>query len=223
MGKGEDINTDDLSIYNYLSKEDIQRGDWLNASFLVSTNCERCSIIKQIAPQLAKHNKTHVICWQSDVKNWEQKPFNYMDIAEKDAALWEYFVANTEGFLNSNIQKSLGLANGTAIKYHSIVPQDEKQSEMIQNHLNSEPYGTVLYLEDPPHAVNVEIMNVNKNKWKLFSICTDKTVIPILQNKSFSKWKQRQIMGGKHFQPSRVEVRPLFPLEPGIAITIHKV
>ena len=29
-------------------------------------------------------------------------------------------------------------------------------------------------------------------------------------------------MGGKDFQPSRVEVRPLFPLEPGIAITIHK-
>ena len=29
-------------------------------------------------------------------------------------------------------------------------------------------------------------------------------------------------MGGKDFQPSRAEVRPLFPLEPGIAITIHK-
>ena len=29
-------------------------------------------------------------------------------------------------------------------------------------------------------------------------------------------------MEGKDFQPSRVEVRPLFPLEPGIAITIHK-
>ena len=88
--------------------------------------------------------------------------------------------------------------------------------------MNNEPYGNVLYLEDPPHDVNVEIMNVNKNKWKLFAICTDKTVIPILQNNPFSKWKQRQIMGGKHFQPSRVEVRPLFPLEPGIAITIHK-
>ena len=145
-----------------------------------------------------------------------------MEIAEKDAALWEYFVANTEGFINSNIQKSLGLANGTGIKYHSIVPQDEEQSKIIENHLNNTPFGTVLYLEEPPYAVNVEIVNVNKNKWKTFSICTNKTVIPILQNRSYSKWKKRQIMGGENYQPSRVEVRPLFPLEPGIAITIHK-
>ena len=29
-------------------------------------------------------------------------------------------------------------------------------------------------------------------------------------------------MGGENYQPSRVEVRSIFPLESGIAITIHK-
>ena len=114
------------------------------------------------------------------------------------------------------------MVNGTKIKYHSIVPKDDEQMEIIQNHLNSEPLGAILYLDEPPYAINVEIVNVNTNKWEQFSICTDKTVIPILQNKTYSKWKQTSIMGGENYQPSRVEVCSIFPLEPGIAITIHK-
>ena len=54
MGKGESISFDDLKIYNFLSKEDLQDEKWLNTSFLVSTNIERYNIIKLMAPQIAK-------------------------------------------------------------------------------------------------------------------------------------------------------------------------
>ena len=162
------------------------------------------------------------MCWPSDTRNWEAKPFEYIEIAKKDPALWEYFVANTEGFINRNIQKKLGLANGTRIKYHSIVPQDEDQEMIIQNHLQNSAFGSILYLEKPPYAINVEIMDANIYKWNKFSMYTDKAVIPIFSNKSLQKWKTTSIMGGEYYSPSRVEIHSIFPLEPGFAITIHK-
>ena len=131
-----------------------------------------------------------------DIKNWEQKPFNHIEIAEKDAALWEYFVANTEGFINKNIQKNLGLANGTRIKYHSIVPKDDEQMEIIQNHLNSEPLGAILYLDEPPYAVNVEIVDANTIKWKNFQYVQTKLLyqfckIKLIQNgKKCQSWEE---------------------------------
>ena len=125
MGEGKQITVDELKMYKCLSYTDLHKEEWLKASFLVSTNCERCNIIKLIAPRIAKQLQTHVVSWQSDFKNWQQKPsVNHIEEAKKDPALWEYFVAGTEGFINKNIQKKLGLANGTKIKYHSIVPVD---------------------------------------------------------------------------------------------------
>ena len=83
MGKGKRISFDDLNIYNFLSKEDLQDTKWLNASFLVSTNIERYNIIKLMAPQVAKKQKTHVFCWPNDTRNWEGKPFEYIEIVKK--------------------------------------------------------------------------------------------------------------------------------------------
>ena len=65
-------------------------------------------------------------------------------------------------------------------------------------------------------------MDTNKNQWKKFSISTNKAIIPIFPSKNFQKWKKVSIMGGENYLPSRVQIRSIFPLEPGFAITIHK-
>lgn len=88
--------------------------------------------------------------------------------------------------------------------------------------MKNSAFGTILYLEKPPYAINVEIMDANLYQWKQFSMRTDKAVIPIFSSKSLQRWKKTSIMGTQYYSPSRVEIRSIFPLEPGFAITIHK-
>ena len=224
----EDLTTNDFTDnFKILSQHDFSDPDdnWIDASFLVTTNRERHDIIGAQMPRLAFANNTHVITWSCDTAKWEQKPKEeFLMRALQDPALNEFFVAGTDGFVNVNLCKKKGIVNATRIKFHSILPIDDHQKNFLQQQISTQPVGTTIRLECPPLAILVELLDVSQtdhSSWMKLSLCPDRIIIPILQRKG--KWsKPIPVPGDFDFPPSRVQVRTHFPLEQGVAVTIHK-
>ena len=159
---------------------------------------------------------------------------------------------DSEGFLTDRINKDLGMVNGTRIRYHSLVPCDEKQRKFIGQQMASSKPGDVITLQQPPAAINVvlveEEVEYNEDemedmepsekqavlqemeerrrksveKWKKFSVIPGRVVVPIVAKRINADWKKIQVYGGQGFLASRVQIKAHFPLEPAFSITIHK-
>ena len=61
----------DLKNYKAQSKKDMKNKKWKFAPILVSTNRERLDITELQAVNFAKENKTYVVRWRIEYKDWE--------------------------------------------------------------------------------------------------------------------------------------------------------
>ena len=157
-----------------LDDDEKERLLWLNAPVICKTNRERHSISYLRAKQFAKATGTTIIKWRSEYTKWEGKPQDERNIkqAQKDPALFEYFVYNANIILNDTISKSKLLCNGTHGKCHSLVLTDE-DTKWLENEMKSSP--EEILLPNPPIAINILIEDpkIVKNKninWKQFSL-----------------------------------------------------
>ena len=146
-----------------------------------------------------------------------------------DPSFYEWAVMGADGFITDNIQKSLHLANGSQIEYHSIVPADKQQAEFIQAQMDTLPSGHIIHLDKPPLAINVVLVDEEERnggkdiaKWKDFTIVPGRVVIPIQACRTNHDWARTIIPGSDEYLPSRVELKNNFPLELAFAITMHK-
>ena len=229
------ITTDNLNIYQHLSKKDM-KSDFADACFIVSTNRERQNISFIMAQQFAFRHKCPIIRWRRDVQAWFNRPSmeEELDLVEKDPIFYEHFVQGIDGYLTENINVSLMIGNGTKIRYHSLSFHTRDQEDAVKRLLQHSKAGQVVTLEYAPKCVNVQVYQETfndeiKQKLKTFQIpfltngINDEVILPIFQSKFPSKLKsQPTITTSKCRSTARVIVKPLFPLQLGSAVTVEK-
>jgi len=229
--RGEDIDSGKVyATYQELSQSDMHEKKWINASVLVSTNRERCSLTHVRAIHYAAYNGTTVIRWRKDIKadSWEGRPDPvHMDEVYDDPCFYEYFVPGAEGFLTESYNRDLKLVNAMPVKYRTIKFESNIEKYLAEELKRAKP-GDVITVPGPPICINVEIEmpenvpNDIKAKLAEFSVDKKKVVVPI---QTFScKWDSAKttVRGGPGFDPCKVMLRQRMPLELGFAITVHK-
>lgn len=106
-----------------------QDPDWASAPIVVTLN-EICANINfNMACRFAQRYNLPVIKWRLPISGIRAAALSVNEtdqLYNHDNNLWGYFVAGAPGYLTSNINPSKGLANGTAIVYHSLSFTEKK-------------------------------------------------------------------------------------------------
>jgi hypothetical protein len=156
-------------------------------------------------------------------------------VVHADSCFWETFVPHADGFLNSNINDHLGLANGTPIKYHSMTFSSEHVLQLVCKRMRKKPLGLVIILDGPPLAVNIslpktfatkkQLSTKRKAQHKIFkdlSLCDHDILTPIRKWPSLCKWKTFTMKKGNMIDVATVTARQHFPIELAFSMTVHK-
>lgn len=223
-----------------IEKQDMDDLKWAKAPVLVPTNRLRYSITHSRAIHLAKLQNTVTIRWLTDFQKWQNKPGpDHWHSALQDPCFYEYFVPGCNGFITKNISKSLHVVNGMKIKYHSLKMPFEYE-DWLKDKIADAKLGDTIDLPIAPAAINVQIAFDDtmsptvKNALKEIAICqgdeANSVIIPITPLRE--PWPKDQadgkpkrmipIPGGVNYGPSRVQLRQVFPVQPALAITVHK-
>ena len=219
-----------------LSSEDCKKKEWIEASVLTATNRQRFSLTHDRAIQFARYHKTVVLRWLKDMKDdWTPAPEpQYKAEAMQDPCFYEYFVEGCDGFVSECVSRDLHIVNALPFKYHSIKfdPQTEK---FLQERLNNATPGDFITVPQRPLCVNIELFmpdntpNSVKRALKRLSIRDTSSItpisnpiIPITEQQCTWDSNQTPVYGGTHFPSSKITLRHYFPLEPALAITVHK-
>ena len=213
MRRSGKVDLDDLkNKCKLLKKEDVEGdGDFRFATTLVTGNEERHKINHLKAKDWVSHRNTCLVRWLREVnyRDWKGKPRSeeYIKHAmSTNESFYEQFVQGARGFLNHNINTSIGLANGTEIKYDSISFNYQDDEKEYRKHLNNHSPGETITLDKPPSAINVELFadfpgdseaqkkkNAKKRKsWQHESLASDgRIVIPISRKyASYNDWEK---------------------------------
>lgn len=238
---GEPITLEDLKHngYKLLTAEDMLDEDWVRAPILTSTNRERHTLTHLRAIQFAEHFKTVVIRWPTiwdDRNDFTFSPSQLNQIYE-DSALYEYFVQGADGFVTDQVQRELGVVNASSFRYHSVKFSSGESTYVSSKMSNALP-GQVITVAEPPIVVVVEVTHDTKNAPKttiagLSDVCITKRkdpadsnkvsfLIPICRRPGRPQSSKALIPGGRDYDPFRVTLRRVFPLEMASAITAHK-
>jgi hypothetical protein len=132
-------------------------------------------------------------------------------------------VPHADGFLNSNINHHLGLANGTPIKYHSLSFSSEHELQLVCERMSIKPLGLVIILDDPPLAINISLPKTFDTKKQLstkrkaqhkilkdLSLSDHDILIPIKKRPSLCKWQTFTIKKGNTIDVATVTARQHF-------------
>jgi hypothetical protein len=163
MRKSGKVEIGDLKKCKLLKSEDVEGdGDFRFATTLVTGNEERHKINHLKAKEWASHRNTRLVRWLRKVEysKWKGKPRSKELIKQAMAtneSFYELFVPGARAFLTQNINTSIGLANGTEIKYHSISFDDPDEAKEYRKHMKSHQPGGVITLDSPPSSINVEL------------------------------------------------------------------
>ena len=135
-----------------------------------------------------------------------------------------------------------GLANGSAVRYHSVTMGSEEDNDLLRSQMNGCEPGTVLTIERP-YSLNVEMSLDSVWAASFESHLVDaehslpcitgrdpttgaatSAIVPILHSARNVEWHLRSVFGSRSrgYPPSRVYIRDHIPAEMGFAITIHK-
>ena len=227
MSQGKDLSHKDLANFPCLSQKDFEDDqEWKFAPVVVTSNQERLEFIFKKAKQFAALKGKHVIRWPLMRKTWKNKPnLDLFPEAEEDPALWGYFVESAPGYLCSNINPEIQLANGSPIEYHSVSYTCPNQRSCLRQMLKHTPIGGVVTMKTAPNAINVRLYPNDPQKqknWKYATLVKNDAVVPVIFSSKYVKAQQVWIRGGQGFDPSKVETLDCLAVEMGFAITFHK-
>jgi hypothetical protein len=197
-----------------LSREDVEGdGDFRFATTLVTGNEERHKINYLKATEWASHRNTLLVRWLRKVKyrGWMGRPRSKELIKRamsQNESFYELFVQGARGYLTHNINTSVGLANGTEVKYDSISFDDPDEEREYREHMKSHQPGETVTLHNPPSAINVELFadfpgdseaqkkrNATKRQnWRHGSLAENRVVIPIsTRYGNCNEWEQTYV------------------------------
>lgn len=149
-----------------------------------------------------------------------------------------------EGLTTSfSLPNRFGLANGSAVRYHSVSMETDEENDLLRLRMNSCRPGTVLTISRP-YSLNVELaldpswatkfeshlpevgrdgLPCISGRDPIANVATS-AIVPILHSARNAEWHTRSIFGDRcrGYPPSRVHVRDYIRAEMGFAVTIHK-
>ena len=226
IGQGNQLTLDSFKQYDPLTAEDVNdiKTGLYKAPIIVTTNRERLNLIDQQCRRFAAVHGTHVVRFFTGYSNGKGKPLrpDQVNQALDDPCFWQYFVRGAEGFVCVNINKSMGIVNGTRVRYCSILANTKEEQEELKMRLATTPLGNVISLQWQPKAFCVELMDVeNVQQWDEITMEQSKVVIPMIKMAAESE-PPVFVPGGVDFLPSQVTISKYFPLEIAFAITVHK-
>ena len=220
--------------YKLLFPQDFQSLEWIKAPVAVATNRERHSLTHMRSIQFAKITGTVVIRWLvEDRKNWLSCPDPiHISAALQDPCFYELFVEGADAFVTENILRELYIVNGLPVKYHSLTFEPDIQ-EWLEEHLVNAVPGDVITLPKPPISVNIVVPISDTLPAHIVAamheFSLEKTdshnlqvVLPIYRGGTSWANSHTPVYGSEFFGPSKVILKPVFPLEPAFAITVHK-
>ena len=237
MSEGHQITASDIQNYKRFDHSDATAdAEWKFAPVLVASNRERIDIVHHKTLLFAHHHSTCVFRWQTDVARWQNKPAltnEQHDLQDRDPSFWQQFVAGASGFLTTNLNTNLGLANGTPIVLHSLTFATDEQLQHVRSQIRSLPPGSTITLDEPPLSVNVEIPSTFDTKrkpsfrrqaqlaiLKQHSLSKDAIIIPLPVMKSRCKFHSFAVNSLTGI--GKVKAKDLFPYELAFAMTVHK-
>ena len=243
MGSGDGLHVDDLDRYKILGSNDIHENKaWIFAPIIVTSNMERIAIIHSQLHRFAKMNRRMIVRWKNKGTNvwcWG-RPLDNTELNESPF-MYEYFVEGISGYLTANLNVDLNLANGTAVKYHSLEFRNDEQLDeyMIQAHKDADycpDQVNYITLQEPPQAINVQLQDtrsLSENQQTCFQqmkmmvsadVQSENFIFPIFPSaKRKAETVDIPINNKAEFQCFRTERVPYFPLEAAFALTVHKV
>jgi hypothetical protein len=219
-----------------LSSEDCKQKEWIEATVVTSTNRQKFSLTHDRAIQFARYRNSVVLRWLKDMKDdWKQAPEpQFRAEAMQDPCFYEYFVWDCDGFVTECVNRHLHIVNALPFRYHSI-KFDEETEKYLCEMLKTAAPGDVITMPQRPLCINIELYmphntpNSIKRALKRLSLHNPTStappsnpVIPIMEQPCTWDSNQTPIYGGTHFAPSKATFRHYFPLEPALAITVHK-
>ena len=89
----------------------------------------------------------------------------FLEKADHNDSLYEHWVEGAQGYVTTNINTELGIANGSACRYHSVTVHDDLQKreyDIQYNRGKDSDNSWVITLSRPPKAINVQSPTLTK-------------------------------------------------------------
>jgi len=204
---------------------------WSEASICVTTNAERLNLTPVCALQFARRHNVPSIVWKLEAAGpifdrLIELGQNSESLFTLESGLIGMFVQGAPGYLTENIDPLLGLANGTAVIFHSLSFEGKTiiEKEEVRVLLANAKGGEIVHLPFAPTFVNVAVKLTEKQKemWvEGTTLIEGQTVIPIglCSRKSKVEVEQKTptlvLMGTVNVREHRMEL--------GFVQTFHKI
>ena len=228
-----------------------QSMDWMEKSvILVTKNLERILFTIKMAKAYAIRHNVPLVRWKlppdcvRTPSNFSQeKVEKFLEQSKDNDSLYEHWVEGALGYITTNINTELGIANGSACRYHSLTFHDNAQKEdyNIQYNRGKQYDGSwVITLNRPPKAINVQLYEnipgnnelcnaLYKNMWKeneLPKLQKNKVVIPILATKNVQTNENNNynlcVPCSSTPQALKIKIRYCFDVELRFEMTVDK-
>ena len=202
---------------------------WLDAPVCVTSNAERHNLTPILAQRYALLHGVPIITWNLPatgliLTRMREGAGNEDAAFTLESGLVAIFVAGAPAYITENIHPSLGLANGTLVRLHSLsLSQTGFELGEIETLLANTSAGQRVHLPSPPAFVNVSLPEGrHQAAWPAeWSLIEGEAVLPIGLCSSKSeeivkaKLESKMFAGKVHVTQHRVEL--------GFVITFHKI
>jgi hypothetical protein len=218
------VDIDYINRLKVLSVDDVRSDpSWATTPVIVNTNLLRHAINATVSANFARLVGQSRIIWRTPVIGKYASHLtdsNLVYLYERYPGLSGLFVAGAPAMLTTNINPTLGLANGTAVMMHSLClhPEDRRR---VRRLLNSGGVAEI-YLDHPPLFIAVQVLQPNAALSRLPNnslFPEDGIVIPVYPGSSRNADKHRIRLGSGRFQletlPNGVEL--------AFSLTVHKI
>ena len=214
------ITVADLARLRVLTPEDVREDPrWANTHIVVTSNAERININDWQSANFAAISRQPRLIWNLPLLGPAAAMLPHDDLVtayKNNNELLGIFVTGAKAFMTENLNPTRGLANGTAVVYHSINLHESEDRERIIDEISSAS-GKDIYLLHPPTSINVSIINANPAEFIGRTVVANEVVIPIHEGRKPTEHKV-MIHGKKLSMTTRSIATEL-----GYAVTIHKV
>ena len=213
-----------LSTLKVLTKDDLKPAviagiempsRFATAPIVVFSNSERHSINRSQAQRFALLKGVPILTWKKEICVSDDVGCLLRDLLySHEPDLTGMFVEGAPSIMNTNLNATSGLANGTPVVLHSLMFKEEDDPEGIRNLIaNAEP-GEIINVP-VPHAVIVAVPHINYENWIKTheSLCEGQVVIP-LTSKSY---------GDKITLEDQTLHYKSHPYDLAFSVTFHKI
>ena len=198
-----------------LTAEDLAADpDWELGPFLCSTNAEKDRINLLMAQQFGRRTNRPVAVWNLPIKNASTLAQGEVAaLYANNLELQGVFVSGATAYLTANVQPLRGLANGSKVRFESLVFSDPVQQQRVHEQMMDAQPGSIVYLQDMPMALLVSLDTQLDDPDLIVGRTADnRPIIPLL-----IKDGPNEKMGN-----GNTLTYTALPAQLGIAMTFHK-